>query len=41
MISDVPELLIALSLVGAIAWAIYNWTHPHPQQETRKMGARR
>ena len=34
MISDVPELLIALGLVGAVAWAIYNWTHP--RVETRK-----
>ena len=27
---DVPEILIALGIVGCIAWAIYNWTHPHP-----------
>ena len=26
---DVPEILIALGIVGCIAWAIYNWTHPH------------
>lgn len=27
---DVPEVLIALGIVASIAWAIYNWTHPHP-----------
>jgi hypothetical protein len=26
---DIPEILIALGIVGCIAWAIYNWTHPH------------
>lgn len=26
---DIPEVLIILSLVGAVAWAFYNWTHPH------------
>lgn len=26
---DVPEILIALGIVGCLAWAIYNWTHPH------------
>ena len=39
MISDIPELLIALGILGAIAWAIYNWTHPRP--EPRKSNARR
>jgi len=24
---DIPEMLIALSLVGVVAWAIYNYTH--------------
>jgi hypothetical protein len=28
---DIPEILIALGLIGAVAWAVYNWTHPHPQ----------
>lgn len=27
---DVPEILIALGIIGCIVWAIYNWTHPHP-----------
>jgi len=27
---DVPEILIALGLVAGLMWAIYNWTHPHP-----------
>jgi len=26
---DIPEILIALGIVGCIAWAIYNWTRPH------------
>jgi len=26
---DVPEVLILLGIVGGIAWAIYNYTHPH------------
>ena len=26
---DVPEVLILLGIAGGIAWAIYNWTHPH------------
>jgi hypothetical protein len=29
---DVPEILIMLGLLGALAWAVYNWTHAHPQQ---------
>jgi hypothetical protein len=29
---DVPEVLIALGVVGGIAWAIYNWTHPHRER---------
>jgi uncharacterized membrane protein YjjB (DUF3815 family) len=27
---DVPEVLIVAGIVGCIAWAIYNWTHAHP-----------
>ena len=27
---DVPEVLIILGMLAGIAWAIYNWTHPHP-----------
>ena len=27
---DVPEVLILLGLVACAAWAVYNWTHPHP-----------
>jgi hypothetical protein len=29
---DIPEVLIAISLLGVVAWAIYNFTHrglPH------------
>jgi hypothetical protein len=26
---DIPEILILLGVLGGIAWAIYNWTHPH------------
>ena len=29
---DVPEVLIALGILGGIAWAIYNWTHPHRER---------
>jgi hypothetical protein len=29
---DVPEFLILFGFVGCIAWALYNWTHPHPRQ---------
>ena len=29
---DVPEILILASFLGALAWAIYNWTHPQPQR---------
>jgi hypothetical protein len=28
---DVPEILILLGIAGCIAWAIYNWRHPHPK----------
>jgi hypothetical protein len=24
---DVPELLIAALLLGAVVWAMYNWSH--------------
>lgn len=24
---DIPEMLIALGLIGILAWAIYNWKH--------------
>ena len=24
---DIPEVLILVSLFGALAWAVYNWTH--------------
>jgi hypothetical protein len=27
---DVPEVLIGLGLLAALAWALYNWSHPHP-----------
>jgi hypothetical protein len=26
---DIPEVLILLGIVAGVAWAIYNWTHPH------------
>ena len=26
---DVPEILIAIGILASIAWALYNWTHPH------------
>jgi hypothetical protein len=29
---DVPEILILLGILGGIAWAIYNWTHPHRER---------
>jgi hypothetical protein len=29
---DVPEILIAIGIAASIAWALYNWTHPHPKQ---------
>jgi len=28
---DVPEVLILLGVVAGFAWALYNWTHPHPK----------
>lgn len=28
---DVPEVLIILGVIAGIAWAIYNWTRPHPR----------
>jgi len=28
---DIPEILIILGLAGLLAWAIYNWSHPHPE----------
>ena len=24
---DVPEILIVMGLIAALAWAIYNWKH--------------
>ena len=27
---DIPEILIAVLLLGALMWAVYNWTHPMP-----------
>jgi hypothetical protein len=24
---DVPEVLIGVSIVGILVWAVYNWTH--------------
>jgi hypothetical protein len=29
---DVPEILIVLGFAGCIAWALYNWIHPHPHR---------
>lgn len=29
---DVPEVLIVLGILGGIAWAIYNWTHPRRER---------
>lgn len=26
---DIPGVLIILGILGGIAWAIYNWTHPN------------
>jgi hypothetical protein len=31
---DIPEVLIAMSIVAIVAWAVYNWTH-------RKAGERK
>jgi len=39
MISDIPELLIALGILGGIAWAVYNWARPRPAE--RKAAARK
>ena len=25
---DIPAMLILVLLVGALMWALYNWTHP-------------
>lgn len=25
---DVPEIIIGLSFIAAVAWGIYNWTRP-------------
>jgi hypothetical protein len=33
---DVPEVLICISLLGALAWAVYNWTHPHHPEKDRR-----
>ena len=29
---DVPEILIVFGFLGCIAWALYNWAHPHPRR---------
>jgi hypothetical protein len=29
---DIPEILIALSLAGFAAWAVYNRLHGHPSK---------
>jgi len=26
---DIPEILIAIGILGCIAWGIYNWMHSH------------
>ncbi len=26
---DIPAILIAAGIVACIAWAVYNWRHPH------------
>ena len=32
---DIPEILIALGIVGCLAWAIYNWRHPGTQSPSK------
>ncbi len=27
-VPDLPEILIGFFLLAAVAWALYNWTHP-------------
>jgi len=29
---DVPEILILLGVVAGLVWAVYIWTHPHPNR---------
>lgn len=29
---DVPEILIVLGLAAGLMWALYNWTHAHPNR---------
>jgi hypothetical protein len=29
---DIPEIFIVVGLIAGVAWAVYNWTHPHPQR---------
>jgi type IV secretory pathway TrbD component len=28
--ADIPAMLIVLLLAAALAWGVYNWTHPGP-----------
>jgi hypothetical protein len=30
---DVPEILIMAGILAGLAWAVYNWTHPHASQD--------
>ena len=32
-LADIPEKLIALLLVAALAWAVYNWTQRRPRPQ--------
>jgi hypothetical protein len=29
---DVPEVLILMGIIGGLAWAVYNWRHPHRER---------
>ncbi len=29
---DIPELLIGVSILGILVWAVYNRTHPDPDE---------
>jgi hypothetical protein len=29
---DVPEILIAVGVLGLLAWAVHNWTRTHAQR---------
>jgi len=30
---DIPEVLIAIGILGAVVWAVYNWMHPQGERK--------